>query len=317
LTRRAFTLIELLVVIAIIAILAAILFPVFAQAKLAAKAAADLSNTKQLSLAVLQYANDYDDNFPLAVQIVTQYEQEQVYLPSNNNSVILTTTPYPMITWQEQIYPYTKNREIYQSPLASAPSGIGPVYQWLQEQYFGVLPESADLSYQDSNGGFLLDMPFINNGNGAYLNGPFGSSYDPNATGTTVYNVPSQTQTSIQNISDVIMLSDAGAFDMNFLTTTTNPTGTATTPACALGNTPNPYSNSTSTTSYVGPWPRKGQTGSFNGGQTCAWDPSVGGMVIWAATDGSAHTTNYSQLYSTADSGGQPVLYHMWIGSTD
>lgn len=61
--RRAFTLIELLVVIAIIAILAAILFPVFAQAKLAAKKASSLSNSKQLVLANIMYANDYDDVF--------------------------------------------------------------------------------------------------------------------------------------------------------------------------------------------------------------------------------------------------------------
>lgn len=61
-TKRAFTLIELLVVIAIIAILAAILFPVFAQAKLAAKKTVALSNAKQVALAELIYQNDYDDH---------------------------------------------------------------------------------------------------------------------------------------------------------------------------------------------------------------------------------------------------------------
>jgi prepilin-type N-terminal cleavage/methylation domain-containing protein len=60
-TKNAFTLIELLVVIAIIAILAAILFPVFAQAKAAAKKAVTLSNLKQLGTAAYLYANDYDD----------------------------------------------------------------------------------------------------------------------------------------------------------------------------------------------------------------------------------------------------------------
>jgi len=60
--RHAFTLIELLVVIAIIAILAAILFPVFAQAKLAAKKTVSLSNAKQIALANMIYQNDYDDH---------------------------------------------------------------------------------------------------------------------------------------------------------------------------------------------------------------------------------------------------------------
>ena len=59
--KNAFTLIELLVVIAIIAILAAILFPVFAQAKTAAKKTAAISNQKQISLGLLMYMGDNDD----------------------------------------------------------------------------------------------------------------------------------------------------------------------------------------------------------------------------------------------------------------
>jgi prepilin-type N-terminal cleavage/methylation domain-containing protein len=65
-SNRAFTLIELLVVIAIIAILAAILFPVFAQAKLAAKKTSDLSNVKQIGLGTIMYSADSDDVFPMA-----------------------------------------------------------------------------------------------------------------------------------------------------------------------------------------------------------------------------------------------------------
>ena len=64
--RRAFTLIELLVVIAIIAILAAILFPVFAQAKLAAKKTQDLSNMKQMGTATQLYLADSDDVYSMA-----------------------------------------------------------------------------------------------------------------------------------------------------------------------------------------------------------------------------------------------------------
>jgi prepilin-type N-terminal cleavage/methylation domain-containing protein len=90
--NRAFTLIELLVVIAIIAILAAILFPVFAQAKLAAKKAASLSNVKQIALGLLMYTNDYDDLF------------------SNSEWGAGNTSNNPIYTnWATSVFPYIKN----------------------------------------------------------------------------------------------------------------------------------------------------------------------------------------------------------------
>ena len=68
--RNAFTLIELLVVIAIIAILAAILFPVFAQAREKARSASCLSNEKQIGLGLMMYTQDYDETYPTAYFLV-------------------------------------------------------------------------------------------------------------------------------------------------------------------------------------------------------------------------------------------------------
>ena len=89
--KRAFTLIELLVVIAIIAILAAILFPVFASAKMAAKKTADLSNVKQIGTGIVLYANDYDD--------VTLHQDE-----------------VEGFTWAEGLFPYVKSPDVFRTP---------------------------------------------------------------------------------------------------------------------------------------------------------------------------------------------------------
>ncbi|MCC6403753.1 MAG: prepilin-type N-terminal cleavage/methylation domain-containing protein [Fimbriimonadaceae bacterium] len=98
-TREGFTLIELLVVIAIIAILAAILFPVFAQAKLAAKKAVALNNIKQLALAHQMYQGDNDDYYVPRVRAG--------YGPSQGGG-----DPYENMTWDLLIQPYTKNYQI-------------------------------------------------------------------------------------------------------------------------------------------------------------------------------------------------------------
>lgn len=106
--HRAFTLIELLVVIAIIAILAAILFPVFAQAKLAAKSTASLSNVKQIALGALMYANDSDDT---GVVCETWYASDPI------NGVQTTKSGYNFNSWRALVYPYLKNFDILTDPL--------------------------------------------------------------------------------------------------------------------------------------------------------------------------------------------------------
>jgi len=101
--NKAFTLIELLVVIAIIAILAAILFPVFAQAKLAAKKTASLSNVKEIGLGEIMYQNDYDDYFVLGFST----GQASAYNPATGTTSTIETT------WVTPVEPYIKNFGIF------------------------------------------------------------------------------------------------------------------------------------------------------------------------------------------------------------
>lgn len=107
---KAFTLIELLVVIAIIAILAAILFPVFAQAKEAAKKTACLSNNKQMGVGLYLYLNDYDDNLPMA-----NYPQNPNNLPSAF-SYLAGPSKFVAWNWADIIQPYVKNYAIFKCP---------------------------------------------------------------------------------------------------------------------------------------------------------------------------------------------------------
>jgi prepilin-type N-terminal cleavage/methylation domain-containing protein/prepilin-type processing-associated H-X9-DG protein len=100
-SRRAFTLIELLVVIAIIAILAAILFPVFAQARAKARQAACISNSKQIGTALMMYVQDYDEIYPV---------NNRAFLPAPDN---ISTF---LLTWMAQIDPYMKNQQVYICP---------------------------------------------------------------------------------------------------------------------------------------------------------------------------------------------------------
>jgi prepilin-type N-terminal cleavage/methylation domain-containing protein len=98
--QRAFTLIELLVVIAIIAILAAILFPVFAQARESARQTTCLSNNKQIGLTVAMYMQDYDNTFPSQ--------------PSDSMLTVAAGGKIP--TYYDELLPYAKNQQIWICP---------------------------------------------------------------------------------------------------------------------------------------------------------------------------------------------------------
>ena len=137
--RQAFTLIELLVVIAIIAILAAILFPVFAQAREQARSAACLSNFKQIGLSIHMYAQDFDEQFPMGTYSgprnwevnpdVNPYAPSNQCLDMTNNlkgfdpgdgGPVFTGCSYGGEFYRTlmtiQLGPYIKNKQIFYCP---------------------------------------------------------------------------------------------------------------------------------------------------------------------------------------------------------
>jgi prepilin-type N-terminal cleavage/methylation domain-containing protein len=135
--KRAFTLIELLVVIAIIAILAAILFPVFAQAKAAAKKTSALSNAKQIGLGILIYTTDYDDYYPRNDDCIANSSLNPALngLPFNPTGQGCTSAGFRYrvnaFAWQKWVLPYIKNVQIFEHPMRQKlDTGIAPNRQW-------------------------------------------------------------------------------------------------------------------------------------------------------------------------------------------
>jgi len=191
---RAFTLIELLVVIAIIAILAAILFPVFAQAKESAKDTADLSNAKQMGLAMLMYATDFDDAFPLHGR-------------SDNSG---------WDVWCGMIQPYTKNWGVELCTKIPAPTG--PQFYWQRLQHWGVIPRAASVGDAPLTTNLYWTDPVLTNGIQVKFEGIFGAGVN---TGSTWYNsktASSLSQTGIENVADYMMVGQASNWDYWYAT---------------------------------------------------------------------------------------------------
>jgi len=138
--RAGFTLIELLVVIGVIAILAAILFPVFAQAREAARQSSCLSNTKQLGMAALAYSADHDDQIPPAINAAL--------LPSGDH-----------MEWFNLLQPYVKNTQVFFCPSHSGVNpGQPPTYTNLSYGWnFYYLQTNAD----DPDGAVFLEQPAV------------------------------------------------------------------------------------------------------------------------------------------------------------
>jgi prepilin-type N-terminal cleavage/methylation domain-containing protein len=205
--RSGFTLIELLVVIAIIAILAAILFPVFAQAKEAAKKTVGLSNTKQQGLAVVMYAGDADDTFPLTII---------------NDWGDFSNRPWPIV-----VYPYTKSMEIFLNPQGAPNPGYranaGDDSWRFIGGHYGTMPVSG---FKKIDNYVVKDMP-INQALGivgAIHNGVMGWGAPPPGGGTGCWgtcnwiSVPSRTQSALPSPSEQGLIFDAGAFEADYST---------------------------------------------------------------------------------------------------
>jgi len=199
--RQGFTLIELLVVIAIIAILAAILFPVFAQAKDAAKDTQALNNAKQLGLASIMYAGDFDDFFPLAV----------------------VGGPTFWDSWQGIAQPYMKNWGIDSHPKVPAlpPDTNTPAWYYQSRMHWGMPLRAAAHSAYATQGYYTYTSGSMTGGIARRIDGIGGSGVLNAAAGTYAGNgtylpIASLSQTQIQSVADMVMITEANGPDMSW-----------------------------------------------------------------------------------------------------
>ncbi|MCU0316798.1 MAG: prepilin-type N-terminal cleavage/methylation domain-containing protein [Fimbriimonadaceae bacterium] len=218
--RKAFTLIELLVVIAIIAILAAILFPVFARAKDAAKKTSSLSNVKQLATSNLIYTSDNDDVFVIGV------EEGPIFSPSNGVDYAGS--------WMFKLQPYVKNIDIFYSPNATnnrrptlppalGGSSGGIIFQYAMlprwRMYAGQEP-SATSRWRTfyAQGGALMDG-IVGYAAPDGLAGGYVGDVDYCGTGATnvTRRSASLSQTAIARVAETALLFDARGWDYGFL----------------------------------------------------------------------------------------------------
>jgi prepilin-type N-terminal cleavage/methylation domain-containing protein/prepilin-type processing-associated H-X9-DG protein len=164
--RRGFTLIELLVVIAIIAILAAILFPVFAKAREKARQSSCLSNFKQVAIACLSYAQDYDEKM-----------------------VQLGHNPPLTYWWWNDVLPYIKNTQIFYCPSDKAGYGVG--YNAQISSYWGDAKSLASFVRPAENI-MLAETSGATRGNVDYAGGCYGccAGFGSSATRATFTNGP-------------------------------------------------------------------------------------------------------------------------------
>jgi prepilin-type N-terminal cleavage/methylation domain-containing protein len=201
--HRAFTLIELLVVIAIIAILAAILFPVFAQARAQARKVTCLSNAKELGLAISMYVQDYDETFPLIFTPV--YTSDPSTFAWSGSATTVSTA-----AWQNLVQPYIKNWGIMICPedFLNHADPVNYVDPFLN---YGIPPLSqidGNPNWGDTYYGDTTDF----NVHVAWQ-GLAGAFPDNGWSPSSITPTPSSKLAAISSAADMTLVSDASAAD--------------------------------------------------------------------------------------------------------
>jgi prepilin-type N-terminal cleavage/methylation domain-containing protein/prepilin-type processing-associated H-X9-DG protein len=170
LAPRGFTLIELLIVIAIIALLAAILFPVFSRARENARRSSCASNLKQIGLGMMQYAQDYDEQLPedrpASIYFTFSTGALSFSPPSGCSSASASPLTCAQWFWPDLIFPYVKSAEIFNDPT--------PVNQYFD----GCTYTGGSSPYADVDCSTVVssrNVPWV-------YNGPDQAAFDPNVS---------------------------------------------------------------------------------------------------------------------------------------
>jgi len=182
--KKAFTLIELLVVIAIIAILAAILFPVFAQAKAAAKTTVAISNLKQIGLGLQMYLSDNDDTYSPRRTVVDWGEPWDPTATANGYCHPVKS----QTSWKQNIFPYVKSVGVFADPVNPAAKYPDDTSDeaWMAADGGRVLAPGAPVL---ARGYSFADIPFIHKrawSPTACYDGVYGPGIIDNPAGTLV-----------------------------------------------------------------------------------------------------------------------------------
>jgi len=196
-TQHAFTLIELLVVIAIIAILAAILFPVFAQAREKARQITDTSNLKQIGLAFLQYQQDYDDYFPPSV--TERYSSQADYTgagygaagATNSSAWVDTQAEAAQYSIRGILGPYVKSSGVWHDPSQRTP--------WQDPTVTVAIPGTTDIDGTAGDTAWFASDYGFNFDEGVWSTS---GTYNSQPSGDNGYGVPAANSANLAVVPD-------------------------------------------------------------------------------------------------------------------